>query len=115
MDVKAIAPSLDYINLMTYDLAYGTQYFNSNLYDSTRWPTVAEADKYSADFIVNNYLAAGLKASQMNLGIGFYGRIPKRAVEPGIDWSKPDAQKTRPPVPTLRLNRLNCSNRWASI
>ncbi len=29
----------------------------------------------------------------MNLGIGFYGRVPKRAVEPGIDWSKPDAQK----------------------
>ena len=99
VDIKEIAPSLDYINLMTYDLAYVTQYFNSNLYDSTRWPTVAEADKYSADFIVNNYLAAGLKPSQMNLGIGFYGRIPKRAVEPGIDWSKPDAQKnpaTRP-------------------
>ncbi|HBW1040118.1 TPA: glycoside hydrolase family 18 protein, partial [Klebsiella aerogenes] len=51
------------------------------------------ADKYSADFVVNNYLAAGLKPSQMNLGIGFYGRVPKRAVEPGIDWSKPDAQK----------------------
>ena len=93
VDVKAIAPSLDYINLMTYDMAYGTQYFNSNLYDSTQWPTVAAADKYSADFVVNNYLAAGLKASQMNLGIGFYGRVPKRAVEPGIDWSKPDAQK----------------------
>lgn len=93
VDVKAIAPSLDYINLMTYDMAYGTQYFNSNLYDSSQWPTVAEADKYSADFVVNNYLAAGLKPSQMNLGIGFYGRVPKRAVEPGIDWSKPDAQK----------------------
>ena len=93
VDVKAIAPSLDYITLMTYDMAYGTQYFNSNLYDSTQWPTVAAADKYSADFVVNNYLAAGLKASQMNLGIGFYGRVPKRAVEPGIDWSKPDAQK----------------------
>ncbi|MEZ7796868.1 glycoside hydrolase family 18 protein [Citrobacter pasteurii] len=93
VDVRAIAPSLDYINLMTYDMAYGTQYFNSNLYGSTQWPTVAAADKYSADFVVNNYLAAGLKASQMNLGIGFYGRVPKRAVEPGIDWSKPDAQK----------------------
>lgn len=93
VDVKAIAPSLDYINLMTYDMAYGTQYFNSNLYGSTQWPTVTAADKYSADFVVNNYLAAGLKASQMNLGIGFYGRVPKRAVEPGIDWSKPDAQK----------------------
>ena len=93
VDVKAIAPSLDYINLMTYDMAYGTQYFNSNLYDSTQWPTVAAADRYSANFVVDNYLAAGLKASQMNLGIGFYGRVPKRAVEPGIDWSKPDAQK----------------------
>lgn len=93
VDVKAIAPLLDYINLMTYDMAYGTQYFNSNLYDSTQWPTVAAADKYSADFVVNNYLAAGLKPSQMNLGIGFYGRVPKRTVEPGIDWSKPDAQK----------------------
>lgn len=93
VDVKAIAPSLDYINLMTYDMAYGTQYFNSNLYDSTQWPTVAAADKYSADLVVSNYLAAGLKPSQMNLGIGFYGRVPKRAVEPGIDWSKPDAQK----------------------
>jgi chitinase len=93
VDVKAIAPLLNYINLMTYDMAYGTQYFNSNLYDSRHWPTVAAADKYSADFVVNNYLAAGLKPSQMNLGIGFYGRVPKRAVEPGIDWSKPDAQK----------------------
>jgi len=93
VDVKAVAPLLDYINLMTYDMAYGTQYFNANLYDSSAWPTVAAADKYSVDFVVNNYLAAGLKPQQMNLGIGFYGRVPKRAVEPGIDWSKPDAQK----------------------
>ena len=77
---------------MTYDMAYGTQYFNANLYDSSDWPTVAAADKYSVDFVVNNYLAAGLKPQQMNLGIGFYGRVPKRAVEPGIDWSKSDAQ-----------------------
>jgi len=93
IDVKAIAPLLDYINLMTYDMAYGTQYFNSNLYDSKQWPTVAAADKYSADFVVNNYIAAGLKPSQMNLGIGFYGRVPKRAMEAGIDWTKPEAQK----------------------
>ena len=67
---------------MTYDMAYGTQYFNANLYDSSDWPTVAAADKYSVEFVVNNYLAAGLKPQQMNLGIGFYGRVPKRAVEP---------------------------------
>lgn len=83
---------------MTYDMAYGTQYFNANLYDSSAWPTVAAADKYSVDFVVNNYLAAGLKPQQMNLGIGFYGRVPKRAVEPGIDWTKPDAQKSCHPA-----------------
>jgi chitinase len=84
---------------MTYDMAYGTQYFNSNLYDSSHWPTVAAADKYSADFVVNNYLAAGLKPSQMNLGIGFYGRVPKRAVEPGIDWRK--RMRKKPGHPAL--------------
>ncbi|TNV22055.1 glycoside hydrolase family 18 protein [Buttiauxella sp. B2] len=93
VDMKAIAPTLDYINLMAYDMAYGTQYFNSNLYDSKTWPTVAKADKYSADYVVNNYIAAGMKPAQLNLGIGFYGRVPKRAVEPGIDWDKPDAAK----------------------
>ncbi|MGB7800023.1 glycoside hydrolase family 18 protein [Buttiauxella sp.] len=93
VDVKAIAPALDYINLMTYDMAYGTQYFNANLYDSKTWPTVAAADKYSVDYVVNNYLKAGLKPAQLNLGIGFYGRVPKRATEPGIDWDKADAAK----------------------
>lgn len=93
VDVKAVAQLLDYLNLMTYDMAYGTQYFNANLYESKTWPTVAQADNYSVDFVVNNYLAAGLKPQQMNLGIGFYGRVPKRAIEAGIDWSKPDAEK----------------------
>jgi chitinase len=93
VDVKAIAPALDYINLMTYDMAYGTQYFNANLYDSKTWPTVAAADNYNVNFVVDNYIKAGLKPAQMNLGIGFYGRIPKRATEPGIDWDKADAAK----------------------
>lgn len=99
VDVKAIAPWLNYINLMTYDLAYGTQYFNANLYDSAHWPTAAAGDRYSVDGVVNSYLAAGLRPEKLNLGIGFYGRVPKRAIEPGIDWSQPDAAKnpaTRP-------------------
>jgi len=107
VDVKAVAPLLDYINLMTYDMAYGTQYFNANLYDSSAWPTVAAADKYSVDFVVNNYLAAGLKPQQMNLGIGFYGRVPKRAVEPGIDWSKPDAQKNPATQPYFSAKQID--------
>jgi len=54
---------------------------------------VAAADNYNVNFVVDNYIKAGLKPAQMNLGIGFYGRIPKRATEPGIDWDKPDAAK----------------------
>ena len=49
VDVKAIAPLLDYINLMTYDMAYGTQYFNANLYDSKDWPTVKRLDDVYGD------------------------------------------------------------------
>lgn len=99
---------------MTYDMAYGTQYFNSNLYDSTQWPTVAAADKYSADFVVSNYLAAGLKPSQMNLGIGFYGRVPKRAVEPVLTGANLTRRKTRLPSPISSQLKLSCSNHWAS-
>ncbi len=105
VDVKAVAPVLNYINLMTYDMAYGTRYFNSNLYDSSHWPTVAAADKYSADFVVNNYLAAGLKPSQMNLGIGFMAgyrngrssrgltgrkRMRKQSGHPALFWAATD-------------------------
>jgi chitinase len=43
--------------------------------------------------VVSNYLAAGVKPEQMNLGIGFYGRVPKRAIEPGLDWSLTEAEK----------------------
>jgi chitinase len=79
VDVKAIAPARLH---QPDDLRHGVRHavFNANLYDSSAWPTVAAADKYSVDFVVNNYLAAGLKPQQMNLGIGFYGRVPKRAV-----------------------------------
>ena len=113
VDVKAVALVLNYINLMTYDMAYGTQYFNSNLYDSSHWPTVAAADKYSADFVVNNYLAAGLKPSQMNLGLVFYGRVPKRAVERGLTGRKRMRKTIGHPAPILGHNRSRCLPRWA--
>lgn len=77
---------------MTYDMAYGTQYFNANLYDSSARPTVAAADKYSVDFVVNN-CGCRRETPADESRDRFYGRVPKRSVEPGIDWSKPDAQK----------------------
>lgn len=77
---------LDYINIMSYDLAYGTQYFNSNLYDSKQWSTMLAGDKFSIDYIVSNYLNTGISPSFLNLGMAFYGRVPKMAIESTMDW-----------------------------
>lgn len=75
---------------MIYDMVYGMQYFNLNLYDFSYWLMVVVVDKYSVDFVVNNYLVVGFKFSQMNFGIGFYGWVLKWVVELGIDWMKVD-------------------------
>lgn len=82
-----IVKSLDFVNIMAYDLAYGSQYFNSNLYDSEDWPTKLAGDKFSVDYIVSNYLNTGVSPSFFNVGMAFFGRVPKRALEPAIDWS----------------------------
>lgn len=82
-----IAKSLDFVNIMAYDLGYGSQYFNSNLYDSKEWPTKLDGDKFSVDGIVSNYLNTGISPSFFNVGMAFFGRVPKRALEPSIDWS----------------------------
>lgn len=100
---------------MTYDMAYGTQYFNSNLYDSTKWPTVVAADKYSADFVVNNYLAAGLKPSQMNLGIGFMDAYQNAPLNRELTGANLTRRRTLPPSPISKQHKLRCSNHWASI
>lgn len=113
VDVKAVAPVLNYINLMTYDMAYGTQYFNSNLYDSSHWPTVAAADKYSADFVVNNCTAAGLKPSQMNLGIGFMAGYRNGRSSRGLTGRNRMRKTIRSPSPILGHNRSRCLPRWA--
>ena len=107
-----MAPVLNYINLMTYDMAYGTQYFNSNLYGSSHWPTVAAADKYSADFVVNYYRAAGLKPSQMNLGIGFMAGYRNGRSSRGLTGRKRMRKKNPVTQPILVHNRSRCLPRW---
>jgi len=63
-------PYLDYINLMTYDyFGNGTAVHHTNLYTS------ADNLNYdSADKAVTDYLAAGVPASKLVMGIAFYGR-----------------------------------------
>jgi chitinase len=63
-------PYLDYINLMTYDyFGNGAAVHHTNLYTSAENPNYDSADK-----AVTDYLAAGVPASKLVMGIAFYGR-----------------------------------------
>lgn len=61
---------LDYINLMTYDFYNEKRAgHHTNLYQSTKYHTTNAADN-----AVRAYLAAGVPASKLVMGIAFYGR-----------------------------------------
>lgn len=81
-----ILPLLDYINVMTYDYAYGSCYHNSALYASKEFPTVVKGDDYNADFIITNYINAGANPADLNMGVPFYARIPQLVHTPAMDW-----------------------------
>jgi chitinase len=71
-----IHPYLDFINIMAYDMygawaAQGPTNFQAALYSS---PDDPDAGKYSADSSVQGYLAAGVPAKKLVLGVPFYGR-----------------------------------------
>lgn len=64
------AKSLDYINLMTYDYYSSKRAgHHTNLYDSKTYPSDNSADK-----AIKAYIAAGVPASKIVMGIAFYGR-----------------------------------------
>ena len=88
VDVKAIAPLLDYINLMTYDMAYGTQYFNANLYDSSDWPTVRRR-QIQRGFCGEQLSGGRAEAATDEPRDCFYGRVPKRAWSPVLTGQNP--------------------------
>ena len=62
---------LNYVNLMTYDYAHdslGMAVHHANLYASKAYHTANSADKAVADFI-----AAGVPANKLVMGLAFYG------------------------------------------
>ena len=73
IDLAAVAPSLDWFNLMTYDFVNAmtpTTGHHSGLHASK----LAPADARSTGRAVRQFLAAGIPARKLVIGAAFYGR-----------------------------------------
>jgi chitinase len=73
IDIAAVAPVVDWFNLMTYDFVNRmtpTTGHHTGLYRSARAPAGAR----SADAAVRQFLAAGVPPGKLLLGAAFYGR-----------------------------------------
>lgn len=73
VDIAAIAPVVDWFNLMTYDFVNSmtpTTGHHTGLYPAARAP----ADARSVDGAVRQFLAAGVPPAKLFIGAAFYGR-----------------------------------------
>ena len=71
-EMDKVASYADYINVMSYDYADGTDSFSShhtNLYSSS-----GDDHQYSADRSINAFLNAGVPPDKIVIGIAFYGK-----------------------------------------
>jgi len=75
-EMDKVAKYLNYVNLMTYDYfqdSLGIAVHHTNLYASKKYnPKFDSADKAVADF-----MAAGVPANKLVMGLAFYGRSSK--------------------------------------
>ena len=73
IDIAAVAPGLDWFNLMTYDFVNSmtsTTGHHAGLHAATQAP----ADARTADRAVRQFLVAGVPPHKLLLGAAFYGR-----------------------------------------
>ncbi|MEF3697220.1 glycoside hydrolase family 18 protein [Desulfolutivibrio sp.] len=75
-DLARLAPSLDWFNIMTYDYHGGWDATTGHLAPLYENPADPSADRatWNADWAVQAYLAGGVPAQKIHLGIPFYGR-----------------------------------------
>ena len=77
--VASVIGDLDFIHLMTYALAgpWGgwVTWHNSALYNGGLTFPGTTKELPSAELVVEQYAAAGVPASKMNLGLAFFGKI----------------------------------------
>lgn len=75
-DLARLAASLDWFNIMTYDYHGGWDATTGHLAPLYENPADPSPDRavWNADWAVQAYLAGGVPAHKINLGIPFYGR-----------------------------------------
>lgn len=77
LELDQIHQSLNYINLMSYDFHgawEGVTGFHAPLYPSANAPYSHPASTYAVDSAVQGYLAVGVPAQKIVIGLPFYGR-----------------------------------------
>ena len=75
VELKKIAPLLDYFNLMSYDFTAGETGERAKKHQANLYNSDLELPGYSVDTWVNNLINNGMPASKILLGVPFYGRL----------------------------------------
>ncbi len=76
-ELKKIAASMDYLSIMAYDLHWDSEpmtFLHSPLFHDPKDPSKPPFDTRSADYAVRGFLAAGVPANKIVLGVPFYGK-----------------------------------------
>ncbi|KAF6808826.1 glycosyl hydrolase family 18 [Colletotrichum sojae] len=87
LNLKAVADIIDAFNLMAYDYAGSWDAVSghqANLYPN---PSKRASTPFSTDAAVADYLAAGVPASKIVLGMPIYGRSFQQTAGPGLPFS----------------------------
>ena len=76
-ELKKIVASMDYLSIMAYDLHWDSEpmtFLHSPLFHDPPDPSKPPVDTRSGDYAVRGFLAAGVPAGKIVLGVPFYGK-----------------------------------------
>ncbi len=111
--IAGLQGQFDRINLMTYDLSGAYQgwvtWHNAPIYDAGRVFPGTSRKVPSADAMVEEYIAAGVPAAKLGIGIDFYGDVwsggsgmtKGGATAPGESWTEPPKVEANVPYYTI--------------
>lgn len=87
MDLAGMVPYLDHYNLMGYD--YAGSWDNTTGHQANLYPDPANpvATKFSTEAALDDYLAAGVPASKIVLGMPIYGRAFENTDGIGMNYT----------------------------